>query len=90
MQDRLTVSGLDAMPAMLERADVLVVTVPRLSGLDFSAGFDDFVLDPLVPAELYARTAGVGAFVRTELQAWADARLARSRMALLRGRLTGV
>lgn len=34
---------------------LLVVTVPRLSGLDFSLGFDDFVLSPIVPAELYAR-----------------------------------
>jgi DNA-binding response OmpR family regulator len=34
---------------------LLVVTVPRLSGLDFSLGFDDFVLSPVVPAELYAR-----------------------------------
>jgi DNA-binding response OmpR family regulator len=32
-----------------------VVTVPRLPALDFSIGFDDFVLRPLVPAELYAR-----------------------------------
>lgn len=34
---------------------LLVVTVPRLSGLDFSLGFDDFVLSPVVPAELHAR-----------------------------------
>jgi DNA-binding response OmpR family regulator len=34
---------------------LLVVTVPRLSGLDFALGFDDFVLSPVVPAELHAR-----------------------------------
>ncbi|WP_428268804.1 winged helix-turn-helix transcriptional regulator [Haliangium sp.] len=34
---------------------LLTVTIPRLSGLDFSIGFDDFVLRPIVPAELYAR-----------------------------------
>lgn len=34
---------------------LLTVSVPRLSALDFSIGFDDFVLCPLVPAELYAR-----------------------------------
>jgi hypothetical protein len=30
-------------------------TVSRLPALDFSIGFDDFVLMPIVPAELYAR-----------------------------------
>jgi DNA-binding response OmpR family regulator len=40
----------------LADAPVLVaVTLPRLPALDASAGFDDFVLMPLVPAELYAR-----------------------------------
>ena len=34
---------------------LLVVAVPRLSGLDFSVGWNDFVLWPVVPAELYAR-----------------------------------
>lgn len=34
---------------------ILALTVPRLSALDFSVGFDDFVLKPIVPAELYAR-----------------------------------
>ncbi len=35
----------------------ILVALPlaRLPGLDVSAGFDDFVLTPLVPAELYAR-----------------------------------
>jgi len=34
---------------------LIAVTVARLSALDFSIGFDDFVLMPIVPAELYAR-----------------------------------
>ena len=34
---------------------LVAVTVARLSALDFSIGFDDFVLLPIVPAELYAR-----------------------------------
>ena len=34
---------------------LIAVTLARLPALDFSAGFDDFVLQPLVPAELYAR-----------------------------------
>jgi DNA-binding response OmpR family regulator len=34
---------------------MVIVTVPRLSALDFSAGFDDFCLKPIVPAELYGR-----------------------------------
>jgi DNA-binding response OmpR family regulator len=38
-----------------ETPAVLTVTVPRLPSLDFSTGFDDFVLKPVVPAELYAR-----------------------------------
>jgi len=38
-----------------ETPTLLAITVPRLSALDFSAGFDDFVLRPIVPAELYAR-----------------------------------
>lgn len=40
---------------LAEVPKLLTVTVPRLSALDFSLGFDDFVLRPLVPAELYAR-----------------------------------
>ena len=34
---------------------LIAVPMARLPALDFSAGFDDFVLQPLVPAELYAR-----------------------------------
>jgi DNA-binding response OmpR family regulator len=34
---------------------LVALPVARLPSLDVSAGFDDFVLQPLVPAELYAR-----------------------------------
>jgi DNA-binding response OmpR family regulator len=34
---------------------LIALMLPRLSALDFSIGFNDFVLMPLVPAELYAR-----------------------------------
>ena len=34
---------------------LIAITLPRITGLDFSIGFNDFVLMPLVPAELYAR-----------------------------------
>lgn len=40
---------------LAEIPKIITVTVPRLSALDFSLGFDDFVLRPLVPAEFYAR-----------------------------------
>ena len=40
----------------LADAPVLIaVTLPRLPALDVSAGMNDFILMPLVPAELYAR-----------------------------------
>ena len=40
---------------LVECPVLLAVTVARLPALDFSIGFDDFVLLPIVPAELYAR-----------------------------------
>lgn len=40
---------------LLEVPILIAVTVARLPALDFSIGFDDFVLMPIVPAELYAR-----------------------------------
>jgi DNA-binding response OmpR family regulator len=40
---------------LVEVPILVAVTVARLSALDFSIGFDDFVLMPIVPAELYAR-----------------------------------
>ncbi|MCP4447255.1 MAG: response regulator transcription factor [Myxococcales bacterium] len=40
---------------LLETPTILVTTVPRLAAIDFSLGFGDFVLYPIIPAELYAR-----------------------------------
>src|SRR4051794_39442719 len=40
---------------LVEVPILVAVTVGRLPALDFSIGFDDFVLMPIVPAELYAR-----------------------------------
>ncbi len=40
---------LDEVPTLL------ITTLRRLSALDFSIGFDDFLLSPIIPAELYAR-----------------------------------
>ncbi|HWU90659.1 MAG TPA: response regulator transcription factor [Kofleriaceae bacterium] len=40
---------------LIEVPILIAVAVARLPALDFSIGFDDFVLVPLVPAELYAR-----------------------------------
>src|SRR5690349_8840526 len=40
---------------LVEVPILMAVTVARLPSLDFSIGFDDFVLMPIVPAELYAR-----------------------------------
>lgn len=42
-------------PALAETPSILVTTLPRLAAIDFSQGFDDFILAPIVPAELYAR-----------------------------------
>jgi DNA-binding response OmpR family regulator len=47
--------ALDRHPVLADVPTLLVITVARLPALDFSLGFDDFVLHPLVPAELYAR-----------------------------------
>src|SRR3569623_687258 len=40
---------------LVETPILLAVTVSRLPALDFSIGYDDFVLMPIVPAELYGR-----------------------------------
>jgi DNA-binding response OmpR family regulator len=40
---------------LVEVPILLAITVARLPSLDFSIGFDDFVLMPIVPAELYER-----------------------------------
>ena len=46
---------LESFAPLAEVPVLLVLTVPRLPALDFSAGMADFGLRPLVPAELYAR-----------------------------------
>jgi DNA-binding response OmpR family regulator len=40
---------------LAETPTLLALTLPRLSGLDFSVGFGDFILKPVVAAELYTR-----------------------------------
>ena len=40
---------------LVEVPILIALPVARLPALDFSIGFDDFVLLPIVPAELYAR-----------------------------------
>ena len=46
---------LNGIDHLADTPTLLVLTVPRLSGLDFSVGWNDFLLAPVVPAELYAR-----------------------------------
>lgn len=46
---------LSSIEHLADTPTLLVLTVPRLSGLDFSVGWNDFILAPVVPAELYAR-----------------------------------
>ncbi|MEO8704584.1 MAG: response regulator transcription factor [Kofleriaceae bacterium] len=50
-----TIKRLRADGPLVEVPILVAVTVARLPSLDFSIGFDDFVLMPIVPAELYAR-----------------------------------
>jgi DNA-binding response OmpR family regulator len=40
---------------LAEAPTLLALNLPRLSGLDFSIGVSDFILKPIVPAELYTR-----------------------------------
>jgi DNA-binding response OmpR family regulator len=40
---------------LVEVPILVAITVARLASLDFSIGFDDFILMPIVPAELYSR-----------------------------------
>ena len=40
---------------LAEVPTLVALTLPRLSGLDFSVGFGDFIIKPVVPAELYTR-----------------------------------
>ena len=50
-----TVKKIRSGGALAELPILVALPLARLPGLDLSAGFDDFVLTPLVPAELYAR-----------------------------------
>ena len=50
-----TVKKLRSGGGLAEVPILIALPLARLPGLDLSAGFDDFVLTPLVPAELYAR-----------------------------------
>jgi|RhiMethySRZTD1v2_1073278.scaffolds.fasta_scaffold172379_3 DNA-binding response OmpR family regulator len=49
------VRRLDSYPPLAEAAVLVALTLARLPGLDFSSGAADFILKPVVPAELYAR-----------------------------------
>jgi DNA-binding winged helix-turn-helix (wHTH) protein len=54
----LAVAALRALrrePRLNDVGALLAVTVPQVARLDPSGGFDDFVLVPYVPVELYAR-----------------------------------
>src|SRR5688572_30163814 len=46
---------LAAYAPLAEVPALIAITLARLPALDFSAGADDFILLPVVPAELYAR-----------------------------------
>jgi DNA-binding response OmpR family regulator len=50
-----TLGQVRMLPLFADVPVLLVLGVARLPALDFGAGADDFVLRPLVPAELYAR-----------------------------------
>ena len=43
------------LPVLGETPSLVGITAQRVTNLDWSAGFDDFVLMPYVPHELYAR-----------------------------------
>lgn len=49
------VRKLGSFAPLAEVPVLLALTLPRLPALDFSVGASDFVLKPIVPAELYAR-----------------------------------
>jgi DNA-binding response OmpR family regulator len=49
------VRRLDTYPPLAEAPILIALTMARLPGLDFSSGIGDFILKPVVPAELYAR-----------------------------------
>ncbi len=52
---RAALMRLRAVPSLAEVPVLIGVSVPALSRLDAADGFDDFVLVPYVPAEVYVR-----------------------------------
>jgi len=50
-----SVKRLGSFAPLAEAEVLLALTLARLPGLDFSIGISDFLLKPVVPAELYAR-----------------------------------
>jgi DNA-binding response OmpR family regulator len=50
-----SLARLGETPGLVDVPALLAVPLARLPALDFSAGAADFVLTPIVPAELYAR-----------------------------------
>ena len=52
---KLARRALSTFGPLVDTPTLLVTTVSRLSAIDFSVGFTDFILSPIVPAELYAR-----------------------------------
>lgn len=46
---------LHGVPQLAETPTLIVLPLARLGALDFSLGFEDFLLSPVVPAELFAR-----------------------------------
>lgn len=52
---RACVQALGASARLRGTPVLLVVATDLLAGLDVSQGFDDFILAPLLPAEVYAR-----------------------------------
>ena len=52
---KLARRSLSVYGPLLETPTLLVTSLSRLSAIDFSTGFTDFILHPILPAEIYAR-----------------------------------
>jgi DNA-binding response OmpR family regulator len=52
---KLARRALTVYEPLLDTPTLLVTSIPRLSAIDFSMGFTDFIISPILPAELYAR-----------------------------------
>lgn len=55
MRTQWCVTGLRSLPSLANTPVLVAVTVAGLRALDLSVGFDDFILMPVVPAEISAR-----------------------------------